>query len=249
MADIKVVVHGALGKMGQEVLNTVFKTEGMAPFGAADIAATEGLTSLPNGSGEIPISSDVSKAVRGADVVVDFTNAEGARKVIAAASKNGVNCVIGSTGLLSDDFETAKRVAAESNISIIIAPNFAMGGVLMTYLVKSAAKFFDYADLMEVHHEAKIDAPSGTALSIAQAARDGKGSDFEAPIAEKELIAGTRGGDHGGVVIHSGRMPGRVAHHEMVFGSIGQTLTIRHDSINRESFMVRVCPIEPNTIS
>ena len=125
MADIKVVVHGALGKMGQEVLNTVFETEGMVPFGAADIAAAEGLTSLPDGSGEIPISSDVSKAVKGADVVVDFTNAEGARKVIAAASENGVNCVIGSTGLLSADFETAKRVASESNISIIIAPNFA----------------------------------------------------------------------------------------------------------------------------
>ena len=237
MADLKIVVHGALGKMGQEVLGTVCKTEGMAPHGAADIAGPEGLTDLPDGSGEIPISSDISKVAKGADVIVDFTNAEGARNVISAASKNGVNCVIGSTGLLSSDFETAERVATESNISIIIAPNFAMGGVLMTYLVEAAAKFFDYADLTEVHHEAKIDAPSGTALSIAQAARDGKGSDFEAPQAEKELIAGTRGGDHGGVVIHSGRMPGRVAHHEMVFGSIGQTLTIRHDSINRESFM------------
>ena len=104
-------------------------------------------------------------------------------------------------------------------------------------LVKEAARFFDYADLTEVHHEAKIDAPSGTALAIAQAAVEGKGSGFEAPLAEKELIADTRGGTHEGVVIHSGRMPGRVAHHEMVFGSLGQTLTLRHDSINRESFM------------
>ena len=237
MTDIKVVVHGALGKMGQEVLSTVCKTQGMVPYGAADIAASDGLISLPDRSGEISLSSDVSKAVLGADVIVDFTNAEGARSVMAAASKSGVSCVIGSTGLLSDDFKTAERLASENDISIVIAPNFAMGGVLMTYLVKSAAKFFDYADLTEVHHEAKIDAPSGTALSIAQAARDGKGSDFEAPSAEKELITGTRGGNQGGVVIHSGRMPGRVAHHEMVFGSIGQTLTIRHDSINRESFM------------
>ena len=237
MPDIKVVVNGALGKMGQEVLNTVCKTDGMVPFGASDIASSDGLIKLPDGPDEIAISNDIMKASDGADTIVDFTNAEGARNVISAASKNKVNCVIGSTGLLSDDFDNAERVAKENNISIIIAPNFAMGGVLMTHLVKSAAKFFDYADLTEVHHEAKIDAPSGTALSIAQAARDGKGSDFQAPMAEKELIHGTRGGDQGGVVIHSGRMPGRVAHHEMVFGSLGQTLTIRHDSINRESFM------------
>ena len=107
----------------------------------------------------------------------------------------------------------------------------------MSHLVKEAARFFDYADLTEVHHEAKIDAPSGTALAIAQAAAEGKGGNFEPPSAEKELISGTRGGESGGVVIHSGRMPGRVAHHEMVFASLGQILTIRHDSINRESFM------------
>ena len=107
----------------------------------------------------------------------------------------------------------------------------------MSHLVKEAARFFDYADLTEVHHEAKIDAPSGTAIAIAQAAAEGKGGTFESPVAEKELIENTRGGDHQGVVVHSGRMPGRVAHHEMVFGSLGQTLTIRHDSINRESFM------------
>ena len=237
MADLKIVVHGALGKMGQEVLGTVCKTEGMTPHGAADIAGPEGLTDLPDGSGEIPISSDISKVAKGADVIVDFTNAEGARNVISAASKNGVNCVIGSTGLLSGDFETAERVATESNISIIIAPNFAMGGVLMTYLVEAAAKFFDYADLTEVHHEAKLDAPSGTALSIAEAVASGKGKDFKAVKAEKETLAGTRGGTVHGISIHSGRLPGRVAHHELVFGSSGQTLTIRHDSINRESFM------------
>ena len=111
MADLKIVVHGALGKMGQEVLGTVCKTEGMTPHGAADIAGPEGLTDLPDGSGEIPISSDISKVAKGADVIVDFTNAEGARNVISAASKNGVNCVIGSTGLLSSDFETAKRLS------------------------------------------------------------------------------------------------------------------------------------------
>ena len=107
----------------------------------------------------------------------------------------------------------------------------------MMHLVREAVRFFEYADLLETHHEAKIDAPSGTALAIAEAAATAKGGAFNAPAAEKELIAGTRGGDHEGVVIHSARMPGKVAHHEMVFGHVGQTLSIKHDSINRESFM------------
>ena len=120
---------------------------------------------------------------------------------------------------------------------ILIAPNFAMGAVLMIHLAREAARFFDYAELTEMHHEAKIDAPSGTALAIAGAAAEGKGSPFTATTAEKELIAGTRGGTVQGVSIHSARMPGRMAHHELVFGALGQTLTLRHDSINRESFM------------
>ena len=98
--------------------------------------------------------------------------------VITAASKAGVNCVIGSTGLSEEDFINAKSLSERNQVSVIIAPNFAIGAVLMTHLVKESAKFFDYADLTEVHHEAKIDSPSGTAISIAQAAYEGKQSDF-----------------------------------------------------------------------
>ena len=237
MANIKVVVNGVLGKMGQEVLNAVDNAEGMDPIAGSDIASTVDQITLPTGKGVIPVHKNIKDAVRGADVVVDFTNATGAKSVMEAAAPAGTNCVIGSTGLSQADFEAAKSLAESNNTSIIIAPNFAMGAVLMSHLVKEAARFFDYADLTEVHHEAKIDAPSGTAIAIAQAAAEGKDGTFEAPAAETELIKDTRGGNHSGVVVHSGRMPGRVAHHEMVFGSLGQTLTIRHDSINRESFM------------
>ena len=237
MANIKVVVNGVLGKMGQEVLNAVDNAEGMDPIAGSDIATTVDQITLPSGKGVIPVHKDIKDAVKEADVVVDFTNASGAKSVMEAAAPAGANCVIGSTGLSQTDFQTAESLAESNQTSIIIAPNFAMGAVLMSHLVKEAARFFDYADLTEVHHEAKIDAPSGTAIAIAQAAAEGKGGSFEAPTAEKELIENTRGGDHSGVVVHSGRMPGRVAHHEMVFGSLGQTLTIRHDSINRESFM------------
>lgn len=237
MSDIRVTVNGVLGKMGQEVLRAVAISEGVQPVSGADIAANETNISIPDSNHVIPIHSDINQAILGSDVVIDFTNSEGAKSVMKAAAPNGVHSVIGSTGLSDDDFEMADQLARTHNVSIIIAPNFAVGAVIMMHLVKEAGRFFDYADLTEVHHEAKIDSPSGTAIAIAQAARDGKENDYRAPQAEKELIEHTRGGVTGGVVIHSGRMPGRVAHHEMVFASLGQTLTIRHDSINRESFM------------
>ena len=148
-----------------------------------------------------------------------------------------MNIVIGSTGITDAIYQEAESLANEHEVGIIIAPNFAMGAVLMIALAKQASRFFDYADLTEMHHEAKIDSPSGTALAIANAALEGKPDGFIAPQSEKELIDGARGATHGGISVHSARMPGRVAHHELVFGALGQTLTIRHDSVNRESFM------------
>ena len=237
MSSINVVVHGALGKMGQEVLNAVTNAEDMNPVGAADLAAEPGNLSLPDGSGQVPLTDDLSQVLSGADVVVDFSNATGAMSAIRTASAHQVNVVVGSTGLSSENYEEADGLANEHGVGIIIAPNFAMGAVLMIHLAREASKFFDYADLTEMHHEAKIDAPSGTALAIAQAAVEGKAGGFTNVQAEKELIEGPRGGDFDGISVHSARMPGRVAHHELVFGALGQTLTIRHDSINRESFM------------
>ena len=249
MSDIRVTVNGVLGKMGQEVLRAVTKSPGVRPVSGADVAANAENVAIPDSGDIIPLHNDIHYAISGSDVVIDFTNSEGARSVMEAAAPRGVHCVIGSTGLSQEDFKAAEQLAREHNVSIIIAPNFAMGAVIMMHLVKEAGRFFDYADLTEVHHEAKIDSPSGTAIAIAQSARDGKGSDYKAPKAEKELIDNTRGGVTGGVVIHSGRMPGRVAHHEMVFASLGQTLTIRHDSINRESFMPGVIMATKASIS
>ena len=234
---INVVVHGVMGKMGQQVLETVTNTLGMQPVGAADITASQGTIGLPDGLGEIPISGSLADVVKGADVVVDFTGAEGALSVLRTAAPRGVNIVIGSTGITDAIYQEAESLANEHEVGVIIAPNFAMGAVLMIALAKQASRFFDYADLTEMHHEAKIDSPSGTALAIANAALEGKPDGFIAPQSEKELIDGARGATHQGISVHSARMPGRVAHHELVFGALGQTLTIRHDSVNRESFM------------
>ena len=234
---INVVVHGVMGKMGQQVLETVTSTLGMQPVGAADITAGEGTIALPDGLGEVPISGSLADVLDGADVVVDFTSAEGAASVLRTAAPRGVNIVIGSTGITDAIYQEAESLANEHEVGVIIAPNFALGAVLMIALAKQASRFFDYADLTEMHHEAKIDSPSGTALAIANAALEGKPEGFIAPQSEKELIDGARGATHGGISVHSARMPGRVAHHELVFGALGQTLTIRHDSVNRESFM------------
>ena len=237
MSPIKVVVHGALGKMGQEVLKALCREDDMDPVGGADMGSRDDSIALPDGSGSVPLSGMLEDVVSDAQVVVDFTNAEGAVSAIRAATPHRVNVVIGSTGIAEEGFKEADALAREHEVGVFIAPNFAMGAVLMLHLAKVAARHFDYADLTEMHHEAKIDAPSGTALAIARAAAEGKSGDFTAPEAQKQLVAGTRGGTSQGVTIHSARMPGRMAHHELVFGALGQTLTIRHDSINRESFM------------
>ena len=237
MARIGVAVNGVLGKMGQQVLSAVANEPDMQPVGGADILADATTLQIPGGSDSIPLSSSLADILDEAQVVVDFSNAEGALSVTRTAGPRKVNVVIGSTGNPESTLQEAEALATEHQIGIMIAPNFALGAVLMIHLAREAAHFFDYADLTEMHHEAKIDAPSGTALAIAKAASEGKGGAFTAPAAEKELIAGTRGGQSQGVTIHSARMPGRVAHHELVFGAVGQTLTIRHDSVNRESFM------------
>ena len=233
---INVVVHGALGRMGQEVLSMAASEPDFSPIAGVD-AQADARELTPPGGGPIPLARDLSEVASRGSVVVDFTNAEGAESAITSAAPLGAHVVVGSTGIPERVMDTAGKLASEHNVGIVIAPNFALGAVVLTHLTRIAAPFFDYADLTETHHEAKIDAPSGTAISIARAAAEGKGGPFEAPAAEKEIVSGTRGGEHEGVVIHSARMPGRVAHHEMVFGALGQTLTLRHDSIDRRSFM------------
>lgn len=236
MATINVVVHGAFGKMGREVIAAVGRESDLKLVGAASRSAKRGVHALPAG-GSVPLSSSLKDVLNGANVVVDFTNAEGAMTAMRVAAASKVNVVTGSTGLSEANLKEADALAQEHQVGIIVAPNFALGAVLMIHLAKVAGQFFDYAELTETHHEAKKDAPSGTALAIARAASQGKGGHFIAPKVEKETLAGTRGGVLNGVSIHSSRMAGRVAHHELVFGALGQTLTIRHDSINRESFM------------
>ncbi|MCZ6538221.1 MAG: 4-hydroxy-tetrahydrodipicolinate reductase [Chloroflexi bacterium] len=237
--EITVAVNGALGRMGSTVLAAVAAEDGVAPVGGADIAATADTVTIAGTSASVPLAPSLSTLFETVtpDVVVDFTNGEAAKEAIITGVEAGVKVVSGSTGLTAEDLDEIGQLAAEREVGVISASNFALGAVVMMHLAGIASKYFDYADLIETHHEAKVDAPSGTALSIAKAMIDGRGSRFDQNTADLQTLEGTRGGDYQGINIHSARMQGRVARHEVVFGALGQTLTLIHDSINRESFM------------
>ena len=239
MTDITVAVNGVLGRMGSTVLNAVEQEPGMVPVGGADALAGDENSVSTLGGMDLPLASnlDILFGTVTPDVVVDFTNAEGGSAAMRACVAHKVRCVSGSTGMTPEELSEIADLAAEANVGVISASNFALGCVVLIHLARIASSYFDYADVIESHHEMKIDAPSGTAISIVQAMLEGKGGDFDQNIVEKELLSGTRGGSSGGINVHSARMPGRVARHEVVFGALGQTLTLLHDSISRDSFM------------
>ncbi len=239
MERIKVVVHGARGKMGQEVLSALCRDPQLEPVGAVEKQVSEENLALPDGSGSIPFSSDLESVLIRCrpHVLVDFSVAEATMPAVRLAVKHDVRPVVGTTGLSAADLAEIERLCRESGLGGVVAPNFSLGAVLMIHLAKIAARYFDYAEVIELHHEQKVDAPSGTALSTAKEMAAARGKPFLHVPAQKESLAGTRGGQMDGVALHSVRLPGLLAHQEVIFGTLGQTLRIRHDSISRESFM------------
>jgi 4-hydroxy-tetrahydrodipicolinate reductase len=239
MKRVKVLVHGVLGKMGQEVLSAVCRDPELEAVAGVDIKRGPKDLLLPDGSRSIPLSVDLESALERCrpDVMVDFTNAEAAMPAVRVAVKCGVAIVIGTTGLSTEDQNEIRDLCQKKRIGAVVAPNFTIAAVVMMHLAKIAARFFDYAEIIEMHHEQKLDAPSGTALATARDMVQARGSDFLHILAKKENIPGRRGGEVGGVALHAVRMPGLLAHQEVILGAPGQTLRIRLDQINREAFM------------
>lgn len=237
--SIKVAIHGAAGRMGQEVLKALCADPDLDPVAGVDQGVAQGFLPLPDGSGQIPFSSDPDSIFTQCQpqVVVDFSVAEATRALVPVAARHRVNLVIGTTGLTQADLDEIESLALSHDIGAVVAPNFALGAVVLIYLAKIAARYFDYAEITELHHHLKIDAPSGTALATARAMVEGRGRPFEYPRTEKETLKGTRGGEDGGIAIHSVRLPGLLAHQEVILGGPGQTLSLRHDTISRECFI------------
>ncbi len=236
MKPIKVVVQGALGKVGREVVKAVSGESEMQLVGAVDLKAAHDSLTLPDDSGSVPFSADLGHILASCqpDVMVDFTIAQATMPAVRIAIKQGVNLVIGTTGLTRDDLDEIDRLAKAHKVGAVVAPNFALGAVLMIHLAKIAAKYLDYAEIIELHHHLKADAPSGTALATARAMAAARGKPFLQPTGK---AAESRGEPVGGVTIHSVRLPGLMAHQEVILGGPGQTVSIRHDTINRECYM------------
>jgi 4-hydroxy-tetrahydrodipicolinate reductase len=171
----------------------------------------------------------------GVEVVVDFTEADAARENLRWCAENGVHAVVGTTGLSEADYEELRASFTSSNC--VVAPNFAIGAVLMMRLAEIAAPYFESVEVIELHHENKVDAPSGTAMLTVERIAAAS-SEWTPDPTTREILQGARGGKGpADIPVHSLRVRGLVAHQEVLFGTTGQTLTIRHDSLDRSSFM------------
>lgn len=240
MENIRVLVCGACGKMGQEVVRAVTAAEGMEVTAAVDLIR-QGDNIGDIAGVEVPgvqVTASLAEAIEEGtpDVMVDFTTPESVYRNALQAIRAGVRPVIGATGL-SEEQKRDLQEKMEGNLGGLIASNFAIGAILMMEFAARAARYMPEVEIIEYHHDRKLDAPSGTALSTAALIGQVREAHAQGHPEEKELLEGTRGADYEGIRIHSVRLPGRVAHQEVIFGGLGQILTIRHDSINRESFM------------
>ncbi len=225
--------------MGRETLLAVCRDPDLEPVGVLEKFSSEEFVSLPDSSDLVPLGADAA-ALMGRvrpEVVVDFSNAEWTPIAARAALDVGARFVSGTTGLSDEFMAELERECRERKLGAVMAANFAIGAVLMMHLAKVVGCHFDYAEIIELHHEKKADAPSGTALATARAMLSARGRPFEHPPTAKQTLEGTRGGLLEGITIHSVRLPGLVAHQEVILGTLGQTLTIRHDTTSRESFM------------
>ncbi len=236
---IRVLVHGALGKMGREIISGLSSDMDFTVVGAVDKNAVSNTLPLPDGKSAIPLSPDLASviALSRPQVMVDFSIAEATRAAAPIAAGKGTNMVIGTTGLSDKDLEEIRRLCQENRVGAVVSSNFSLGAVMMIHLSKIAARYFDYAEIIEMHHEQKADAPSGTSISTAQAMLKARGKPFLNAVIKKETVPGTRGGQIEGIALHSLRMPGLMAHQEVVLGETGETLRIRHDTITRECYL------------
>ena len=234
---LRVGVNGAGGRMGATVCGAVAGDPDLELVSVVDPHhAGLALGDVTHVDRDLVVGMDTETHVAaGAEVVVDFSTADAARHSLPALAAVGIHAVVGTTGLDDDDLETLRKVFTSSNC--VVAPNFAIGAVLMMRFAELAAPYFETAEVIELHHDEKIDAPSGTAMmTVSRMAA--ASVEWAADPTQKVVVESARGGrGPGGIPIHSVRLRGLVAHQEVLLGTTGQTLTIRHDSYDRSSFM------------
>ncbi len=243
-----VIVSGAAGKMGREVIKAVANATDMTLFGAVerqpeyigqDIGEVAGCGPL-----EIPILNDLQGTLAMAAqekqpaVMVDFTHPDSVYENVRSAIAYGVRPVVGTTGLSQEQIQDLAEFAEKASIGALIIPNFSIGMVLLQQAAITASQHFDHVEIIELHHNQKADAPSGTAIKTAEMLSE-LGKTYNVPnVEETEKIEGARGGlSEEGIRIHSVRLPGLIAHQEVIFGGPGQIYTLRHDTTDRSCYM------------
>jgi 4-hydroxy-tetrahydrodipicolinate reductase len=240
LARIRVLVVGACGRMGREVVKAVLHDEELQLAGAVDqVNVGKDITVLVGSEPEgVIIRGELKEAILldKPQVMVDFTTPAGVMANMRIGLANGVHTVVGTTGISATDLQEIKDLCSGKKVNALVAPNFAIGALLMMKFSALAAKYFPQVEIIELHHDQKLDAPSGTSIKTAEMIIAGRQDTSPKTIGE-EKIKGVRGGEMGGIHLHSIRLPGLIAHQEVIFGGEGQTLTIRHDSLSRESFM------------
>lgn len=245
---IKVAIAGPRGRMGQEAVHTIMNHEGMELVAVLDHRkVADNLSAYEQflNTYDVAVYTDLTALFteENPQVLIDLTTPEAVYTHTKIALEHGVRPVIGTTGFTDEQLQELKDYATANKIGAIIAPNFAIGAVLMMKFAAMAAQYMPDVEIIELHHDQKLDAPSGTAIKTAQLIQENRPSHKQGHLDEKETIPGARGADFDGMRIHSVRLQGLVAHQEVLFGGEGQLLTIRHDSYNRASFMsgVKLC--------
>ncbi len=242
---IKIAVAGALGKMGKEVVKAVLEAEDTELVSAIDIKG-EGYDIGKEINGKecgIYVESGLEQAIKTKkpDVIIDFTQPNEILNHVKLYINNKVKSVIGTTGLQEKDITELKEMSKHNNTGCLIAPNFSTGAVLLMMFAKQAAKYFNNAEIIELHHNQKKDAPSGTAIKTAQLMSEVNSNFSLGNCSEKEIIQGSRGGvSNSNIHIHSVRMPGYIASQEVIFGASGQIFKLSHHTMERSCYMAGV---------
>jgi 4-hydroxy-tetrahydrodipicolinate reductase len=245
---IPVVVNGAAGKMGREVIKAVARAEDLVLVGAVDrhpdylgrdVGEVAGCDSL-----EVPILNDLQSVLvlatqeKVQGVMVDFTHPDSVYDNVRSAIAYGVRPVVGTTGLSEEQIKDLAEFAEKASTGALIIPNFSIGMVLLQQAAIAASQYFDHVEIIELHHNRKADAPSGTAIKTAQMLAEMGKTYNPQQVEETEILAGARGGRAAeNIPIHSVRLPGLIAHQEVIFGAPGQIYTLRHDTSDRSCYM------------
>jgi 4-hydroxy-tetrahydrodipicolinate reductase len=218
--------------MGREVCRALAASPALELVAAVDPAHAGTQIERVSVASSLDAVSDAS-----AEVAVDFTQPDAVMGTIRWCVEHGIHIVVGTTGITPENLDEVRAITSGARANVLVAPNFAIGAILMMRFAERAAKYFPAAEIVELHHDAKADAPSGTALVTARRIATARGDALAPAVGGDEAHPGARGADVDGVRVHAVRLPGLLAHQEVILGSPGQTLTIRHDSTDRSAFI------------